>query len=186
MHMLRFLTDKQSWWARLLKKSRWTQKLVNDPQYFDCRKNSWGHACEVMKKRDPSAYGSQQVYTIDEHPNDKPYKDYYVYPDAGCYVYVNGHLSPHLRPGDYILLSFKRGPTLFRAVHVENVRDPQDMFWAILRFMKYLTVEEATNYNGTFQVSEAAKIMLEGRTPQSHPDQYYPHWLSRMFNTKED
>ncbi len=110
---------------------------------YDCRKQSWGHTCRI--------------------DNDTG--------ENGSVFCCHGHLHPPVSDGDEVVVEFGRGSMVLRFFDVKNERDPRDMYFAKVKTIGYLAdIGEASV---TDEVSESAKIQLEGRTPESHPEQYW-------------
>ncbi|MFO0727781.1 MAG: hypothetical protein U1E65_28640 [Myxococcota bacterium] len=128
--------------------SKW--KINNkNPVRHDCSHGSWGHTCHLE---------ASSRFLIENGP------------DAGVYFKASGHLYPRVKAGDEVIVPFGKGPVVLQFVAVENVSDPADMYFATLKTLGYLKDLPQTETKN--EVSESAKIKLEGRTRESHPDQW--------------
>jgi len=114
-----------------------------DVHRFDCRENRWGHACYMDKK-----------------PLDEEGKTW------GC----SGALCPPVSVGDEVIKEFTKGSMILRFTEVNNWRDPRDGFNGKLEVVGYLA--DVGEKEVTEELASSALIMLEGRTPESHPEQY--------------
>jgi hypothetical protein len=115
----------------------------------DCRRAGWGHSCNLDN--------SSRVLVEQGR-------------GAGLFYRCNGHLSPKVRVGDQVIVAFGRGPTVCQFTKVSHADDPADMYFGTVKVLGYLADIEATQV--THEVSESAKIALEGRTRTSHPKQW--------------
>jgi|GEM_PF-2766990 len=114
----------------------------------DCRRNGWGHSCSLDT--------NSRVFVDGEDP---------------LLTYrCSGHLHPQVKVGDEVIVPFGKGPVVCRFTEVRNCDDPADMYFGTARVMGYLKDLEAQPV--TNEVSESAKIKLEGRTRESHPEQW--------------
>jgi hypothetical protein len=134
------------WLRDLFGLSRW-DKPCSDPRRHDCRWNGWGHSTNC-----------RDGFIIKKGK------------DAGRYWHCSGHLYPRVRVGDEVIVMYTQGPAVMRFVKVENCRDPGDMFFGIVKEINYLANLEKKPV--TNELAESALIAIEGRTRESHPEQW--------------
>lgn len=129
---------------------------------FDFTSNTWGHALNI-DKMEPNT----QYCMISQEPT--------YCNESRCH----GFSEPRVSNYDLALITMKSGKTaVVQFFNVENCNDPRDMFFATARILGYQ--DEITKLKPEIfpskvsdGLSETAKIALEGRTPESHPEQFY-------------